>query len=218
MATLATDCASISSLLTKTNLAMKHLPDFPLVRTAKLSSLFIDRKIMHFSDAVAYLQALPYRRTSASRDLSSVITDSGGSFTARNALLVQLSREQGFNEVSLSLCTHEFDRNCPELSAILDEQGLAGLPEAQACIQYQGQMFTVADRSLCLEVEVWSAIEIAPVQISTFKRRYHRNYLSNWMQLERLDQLWSVEKLWGIRSRCLEQVALHWNRGLRSVF
>ena len=196
---------------------MKHLPDFPLVRTAKLSQLFVDREITQFSEAMAYLRTLPYCRTSASCDLSSVITDSGGSFTARNALLVQLSREQGFQGLSLSLCTHAFDQNCPEVSAILDEQGLAGLPEAQACIQYQDQMFTVADRSLCLEVEVWSAIEIAPVQISTFKRRYHQNYLNNWMQLEQLDQLWSVETLWGVRSRCLEQVALHWNRGLRSA-
>ncbi len=217
MATLTSDCASVNSLLTQTNLAMKHLPDFPLVRTAKLSQLFMDRKITHFSDAVAYLRTLPYRRTSVSRDLTSVITDSGGSFTARNALLVQLSREQGFKDVSLSLCTHEFDRNCPEVGAILDEQGLASLPEAQACVQYQGQMFTVADRSLCLEAEVLSEIEIAPAQISTFKRRYHQNYLSNWIQLERLDQLWSVETLWGVRSRCLDQVAQQWNRCLRSV-
>ena len=217
MATLLSDCASINSLLTPTNPAMKHLPDFPLVRTAKLSELFIDRKITHFSEAVAFLRTLPYRRTSKSRDLSSVITDAGGSFTARNALLVQLSREQGFKDLLLSLCTHEFDRNCSGVRAILDEQGLGGLPDAQGCIQYQGQMFTVADRSLCLEAEVLSEIEIAPAQISTFKRRYHQNYLSNWMQLERLDQRWSVETLWGVRSRCLDQVAQQWNRRLRSV-
>lgn len=217
MATLTSDCASINSPLTQTNPAMKHLPDFPLVRPAKLSQLFIDRKITQFSGAVAYLRKLPYRRTSESRDLSSIITDSGGSFTARNALLVQLSREQGFKDLSLSLCTHEFDRNCPGVSTILDEQNLAGLPEAQGCIQYRGQMFTVADDSLCLEAEVLSAIEIAPAQISTFKRRYHQNYLSNWMQLGRLDQRWSVENLWGVRSRCLDQVAQQWNRCLRSV-
>ena len=196
---------------------MKHLPDFPLVRTAKLSQLFTDRKITHFSDAVAYLQTLPYRRTSVSRDLTSVITDSGGSFTARNALLVQLSREQGFKDVSLSLCTHEFDRSCPGVSTLLSERGLESLPDAQGCIQYQGRMFTVAENSLCLEAEVLSEIEIAPAQISTFKRRYHQNYLSNWIQLERLDQLWSVETLWGVRSRCLDQVAQQWNRCLRSV-
>ena len=217
MATLASDCASVNSLLTQTNLAMKHLPDFPLVRTAKLSQLFIDRKITQFSGAIAYLRTLPYRRTSESRDLSSVITDSGGSFTARNALLVQLSREQGFKDLLLSLCTHEFDRSCSRVSAILSEQGLEHLPDAQACIQYRGQMFTVAGNSLCLEAEVLSAIEIAPAQIGTFKRRYHQNYLRNWMQLERLDQIWSVEKLWDVRARCLDQVAQQWDRCLRSV-
>ena len=196
---------------------MKHLPDFPLVRPAKLSQLFVDREITYFSEAVAYLRKLPYRRTSESRDLSSVLADSGGSFTARNALLVQLAREQGFKDLSLSLCTHEFDRNCPEVDAILGEQGLEGFPDAQGCVQYQGQMFTVANDSLCLEAEVLSAIEIAPAQINTFKRRYHQNYLSNWVRLERLDRVWSVETLWDIRSRCLDQVARHWNRCLRSV-
>jgi hypothetical protein len=196
---------------------MKHLPDFPLVRTAKLSQLFIDRKITQFSDAVAYLRRLPYRRTSESRDLSSVIIDSGGSFTARNALLVQLSREQGIKDLMLSLCTHEFDRSCPKVSVLLSERGLESLPDAQGCVQYQGRMFTVAENSLCLEAEVLSAIEIAPAQIGTFKRRYHQNYLSNWMQLERLDQLWSVEKLWDVRAQCLDLVAQQWNRCLRSV-
>lgn len=196
---------------------MKHLPDFPLVRPAKLSSWFIDRKITHFSGAVAHLKTLPYRRTSESCDLSAVLNNPGGSFTARNALLVQLSREQGVKDLLFSLCMHEFDRNCPGVGAILGERGLECLPDAQGCIQYQGQMFTVADDSLRLEAEVLSEIEIAPAQISTFKRRYHQNFLSNWMQLENLDQVWSVEALWEVRSRCLRQVAQQWNRCLRSV-
>ncbi len=217
MTTLTSDCASINRLLTLTNPAMKHLPDFPLVRPAKLSQLFANYNITCFSGAVAYLRKLPYRRTSESRDLASVITESGGSFTARNALLVQLSREQGRKDLSLSLCTHEFDRSCPGVCDILNEKKLESLPDAQGCVQYQGQMFTMADHSLCLETEVLTEIEIAPAQIGTFKRRYHQNYLNNWIQLERFSQVWSVGELWEIRSQCLQQVAQQWNRCLRSV-
>ncbi len=196
---------------------MKHLPNFPLVRPAKLSSWFIDQKITDFSEAITHLRTLPYRRTGESGELSAVLNSSGGSFTARNALLVQLSREQGCKDLSLSLCMHAFDQHCPGVGAILGERGLECFPDAQGCIQYQGNLFTVADDSLCLEAEVLSAIEIAPAQINTFKRRYHQNYLSNWAQLERLDQAWSVEALWEVRSHCLRQVAQQWNHCLRSV-
>lgn len=206
-----------NSQLTQIDPSMKHLPNFPLVRPAKLSSWFIDQGITDFSGATAHLRTLPYRRTSESGDLSAVLNRSGGSFTARNALLVQLSREQSFNDLSLALCMHAFDQNCPGVNDILSERGLECLPDAQGCIQYQGQMFTVADDSLCLETEVLSEIDIAPAQINTFKRRYHQNYLSNWMQLERLDRAWSVEALWEVRSQCLRAVAQQWDHCLRSV-
>lgn len=196
---------------------MKSLPDFPLLRRAKLSQLFVDRNITHFHEAIACLKRLPYQRTSEARELSCVLSKSGGSFTARNALLVQLAHEQGVSDLRLSLCMHEFDQNCAGVRDILSRQGLINFPEARGCIKYQGQLFTVASDALCLNAEVLSEIEIAPAQIGVFKQRYHKNYLGNWLQLEKLDQIWSVETLWSVRTECLRHIAMQWNECLRSV-
>ena len=195
---------------------MKHLPDFPLVRPAKLSRLFIDRHVTHFHEAVAFLGGLPYRRGNDPRDLSLIFTNPGGSFTARNALLVQLAREQGVTDLSLTLCMHEFNQSCAGVGAILAQQGLTSIPEARGCVWYRGQRFSIADDSHCLSPEVLSEIEIAPAQVGTFKQRYHKNYLSNWLQIEKLDRAWSVESLWEVRAECLRHVAQQWNERLRS--
>jgi hypothetical protein len=195
---------------------MKSLPDFPLVRPGRLSSWFADRRIMHFSEAVTYVKTLFYRRTNGSGNLLTVLEDSAGSFTARNTLLVQLAQEQGHQGLHLALCVHSLDRNHPEVGNILEDQGLITLPNAQGCIRHQGQMYTVATDSLTLEDELLSAIEIAPVQIGTFKRRYHQNYLRNWIQIERLEPNWSVETLWEVRSQCLCRIAEQWNNYVRS--
>ncbi|MGB3849811.1 MAG: hypothetical protein WA958_07560 [Tunicatimonas sp.] len=197
---------------------MKSLPDFPLVRPGKLSSWFAHRRIKQFSEAVVYVRTLFYRRTNGSSNLS-VLEDSAGSFTARNALLVQLAQEQGYQSLHLALCVHSFDRNYPGagVGGILEENGLSTLPNVQGCIKHRGQMYTVATDSLALEAELLSAIEIAPVQIGTFKRRYHQNYLRNWIQIERLEPDWSVEALWEVRSQCLCGVAEQWNNYVRSA-
>ena len=191
---------------------MTYLPDFPLTRSGKLSTLLMNQGIDCFHRAIAYLKKLPYRRLENPRDLTAVVTYHGGTFTARHALLVQLAREQGMTDMVLTLCVYEFNQeDCPMVGQVLKRHGIVALPEMCGCIKYRQRLFTIAASDLCLQREVVSEVEIAPVQIGNFKKRYHQNYLENWLQLEKLSQQWSVEQLWRIREECLHAIERHWN-------
>ena len=197
---------------------MIYLPDFPLTRPGKLSQLFLRQGITNFQAALAYLKALPYRRIDNPRDLSVVFTQRGGTFTARHALLVQVAREQGVTDLALTLCVYAFNQeSCPGVDNVLHRYGLESLPEICGCLKYRQQLFTMQEETMCLNQEVVSEIEIAPVQIGNFKKRYHQNYLRNWLQLEKLDRKWTVEQVWRIREECLRAIEHHWNHRRRPL-
>lgn len=189
-----------------------HLPDFPLTHPGKLSQQLVQQNITSFRAAVAYLGELPYQRLASPRDFASVLAQRGGTFTARHALLAQLAREQGVSEVSLVLGVVNFNRErWPAVDQILNDTGLLALPEVRGCLKYRQQLLSTEEPS-GFKQGVVSAIEIAPVQIGNFKRRYHLNYLRNWLQLEKLSPSWTLDQLWQVREKCLAAIARHWNQ------
>ena len=168
--------------------------------------------ITQYEEAIEYLRALPYRRIHNPRDLTTVLALQGGTFTARHALLVQLAREQGVLDVSLTLCVYELNKEvCPAVVPVLHRHGLSTLPEMCGCLKYRRKLFSIAENNLGLQCEIVSEVEIAPAQIGNFKKRYHQRYLENWLQLEKLDRSWSVERIWRVREECLTAIEKHWN-------
>ncbi len=190
---------------------MTDLPAFAFTCPGKFTQLFVNQGITDFYTAWAYLEELPYRRMSNPRDLSAVFTLQGGTFTARHALLAQVAQEQAVTDLSLVLCVYDFNRDCPIIGDVLRQYALPVLPEICGCLKYRQQLYSLEERSRSLRRDVISEIEIAPAQIGNFKRRYHRNYLENWLSLERIDRKWSVEQVWRIREECLRAVEQHWN-------
>ena len=197
---------------------MTTLADFPLTHAGKLSSLLIAKRVVSFYEAINYLATLPYCQLAHPQDLTTVISQAGGTFTARNAFLAQLAHEQGIAELSLTLCVQKFDgETYPEVNRILARYGLSDLPDMNGCLKYQGRLYTVAEGSLSVRCEVLSEVEIAPVQIGTFKRRYHQKYLENWLQMEGLSGKWSVAQVWHIYQKCLRAIEAHWKNHRRPV-
>ena len=190
---------------------MTSLPNFSLVRPGKLSLTLVNRGLDTFHKVAELLATLPYRRLDDPRNLSEVFVRAGSTFTARHALLVQIAREQRVTDLSLALCAYEFDRYDPVVDQILRRHRLIGLPDMCGYIKYQNRLVSIVEGSFCPQQRVVSEMEIAPVQIGNFKRRYHQKYLENWLQLEGLDRIWSVEQVWKVREECLEAVERHWN-------
>ena len=190
---------------------MIDLPAFPLTYPGKLSQLLMNQGITDFHGAWAYLRELSYQRMDNPRDLAAVMIRQGGTFTARHAFLAQVAREQRVTDVSLALCVYDFNQDCAVVGETLRHYALPYLPEICACLRYRRQFFSLEEKTRGLNRDVVSEIEIAPAQIGNFKRRYHRNYLENWLSLEKLDLKWSVDQVWRIREECLRAVEQHWN-------
>ena len=196
---------------------MTSLPNFSLIHPGKLSLALINSGVSTFHKAVELLAALPYRRLDNPRDLSEVFIQGGSTFTARHALLVQLAREQGVTDLSLILCAYEFNQYDSVVDRILRRYRLIGLPDMCGYLKYQNQLISVVKGGFCPRQRVVSEMEIAPVQIGNFKRRYHQKYLENWLQLEGLNRTWSVEQVWKVREECLDAIEQLWDSSRQPI-
>ena len=192
-------------------------PAFTFTRPGKLTQLFVNQGIVNFQAAWAYLAAMPYGRLSNPRDLTAVFVQQCGTFTARHALLAQVAREQGITDLALVLCVYDFDRDYPLVDRVLSQYGLPYLPEMSGCLKYRRQLISIEGQGNSVRRDVVSQIEIAPAQIGNFKHRYHKNYLENWLLLEKLDRKWSIDQVWRIREECLRAVEQDWNNHRQSM-
>ncbi len=196
---------------------MLLLPDFPITRPGRFSDYFIERHVASFHEVVRYLERLPYQRLNDPRDYELVLSEGGGTFTARHAILTQLANEQQVTGLALALCVYDLSGDhWTEVGNVLGQYGLHRLPEVCGCIKYRKQFYSLEDVTAA-KSGVVSAVDIVPVQIGNFKRRYHSNYLANWATLENTGQSWSVAQLWSIRDQCLSALAQQWNHQRSSV-
>ena len=184
---------------------MKSLPNFPIQASGTVSSALRKRGITTFCEAMNYLARLPYGCSAKVHDLKLLI-ESQCSFTARHALLVQVAQEQQVSGITLVLCAYNLADCYSWINPILRHHQLPSLPEIDACLQYEDQILTLETPDHCPNQEIISAIEIAPVQIGNFKRRYHQNYIEHWLQIEGLDHRWTVAQVWDIREECLQAI------------
>ena len=180
------------------------LANFRIQSQGRISQLCLDRGLYYLQDVIAYLKSLPYIRTSDKRDLAMVLVEERGTCSAKHALLVQLAHENGEQELRLVLCTYNITSKVhPEMADVLQQHQLRSIPEARCFIKYRGGIYNLCDHHSPKRPDIISEIEIAPMQTVTFKKRYHMNYIENWLQIERLHKHWSYEQIWNIRETCI---------------
>lgn len=183
------------------------LVNFRIKPDGRISQLCLNQGLLHLEDVIHHLRDIPYGRTSDKRDLAMVLIERKGTCTAKHALLSQLAAENGVSAIKLALCTYNLDeRTHPEIAPVLKRYSLNSIPEARCFIKYQGGIYNLCGHQSPVHPEIVSEIEIAPMQTATFKRRYHRNYIENWLQIEKMNRQWSTDDIWRIREKCIEAV------------
>lgn len=183
------------------------LANFRIQPQGRISQLCLERGLNFLEDVIDHLKSLPYGRNSDKRDLAMVLVEGRGTCSARHALLVQLAHENGLQEIQLALCTYSMNSKVhPEIADVLQQHQIGAVPEARCFIKYRGGIYNLCGLRSPIHPDIVSEIEIAPMQTATFKKRYHRNYIENWLQIERLDKRWSSEQIWNIREACIRAV------------
>jgi len=177
----------------------------------KLSQLCLEQGIEDLQGVVDHLRSLPYGRTSEKRNLALVMEEGRGTCSAKHAFLAQLAFENGVRGLHLALCTYNITESTHhEAKAILKHYGLKAIPEARCFIRYKNNIYNLVGRQLPKQPEIMSDIEIAPIQVASFKKRYHKNYIENWLRIERIHKRWSPEQIWSIREECIEAAEENW--------
>lgn len=181
------------------------LVNFQIHAHGRISQICLKHGLPNLKDVINHLRNLPNGRTSDKRDLAMVLIEGKGTCSAKHALLAQLATENGVSDIKLALCTYNISaRIHPEAAPILKRYGLPALPEARCFIKYRGGIYNLCGRQCAIYPDIVSEIEIAPMQTATFKKRYHRNYIENWLQIEKLNRQWSADDIWRIREECME--------------
>ncbi len=196
---------------------MYTLVNFDIHPSGKLSQQLLQLGIADFHSVIQYVKALPYGRTSNCRNLELVLSEQCGTHSIKHAFLAQVARENQVDEIKLSLCAFNMDRiNTDVVGPVLHKYDIEAIPEITCLLKYKDEIFDITTDSQLPRAEIISEIEIAPVQIGIFKKRYHLNYIENWLQIEKLYYR-SVREIWQIREECLQRIKEKYTRHARPL-
>ena len=166
--------------------------------------------ISDWHQLIAYIQQLPYGRTSNRTDLSLVIKEQKGTCSSKHALLKKVADLNGIEGIKLVIGIYKMSEiNTPGIGKELSNNGLTYIPEAHCYLKVNGVQtdYTATDASFQkIQGDILEELTINPDQITTFKVDYHKKYIKSWLKLNQNQR--SFEELWQIRENCIRNLSV----------
>ena len=165
--------------------------------------------IHDFQSLLFFVKQLPYGRNSNREDLYLVISESKGTCSSKHSFLKAVADENDFSEIKLILGMYKMtEHNTPKIAPVLSENNLKYIPEAHCYLKYRHERIDATSGTSYfsnIENDILEEIEIEPQQAAEFKVEFHRNYIKNWLQEEKLN--FSFEEIWEIRENCIRKMS-----------
>jgi len=185
------------------------LPNFDINSKHYISKKFVAKGITNFHDAIIYIKTLPYGKNLQNK-LFEVLDDEKGNNASKNAILVQLAHENGFDNISLALGFFEVDANSTTvLKETFANKKIDKFPEAVNYILYNNARYDLSGLNLMIKIpfdKIENEIVILPNQISDFVNHFHRFFMINWIKENKLNNTINVDDLWNFRKQCENQI------------
>ncbi|MCH2196623.1 hypothetical protein [Kordia sp.] len=179
--------------------------NFSLPQNGPLSSLMIIEGISDFKAAIAYVNELPYGRTSDRSEYRLIIPEQKGTCSTKHAFLKQLAIESQQKAVQLFIGIYEMNEaNTKGVGSVLNHYQLNYIPEAHTYLKIEGNVVDITRSTTNKTLFLNSLIieqEILPHQIADYKVQWHQNLLKQWIQEGQ--RSYSFEKIWKIREECI---------------
>ncbi|CDT22702.1 conserved hypothetical protein [Sphingobacterium sp. PM2-P1-29] len=170
-----------------------------------ISKTFLNAGINTFQKAGSWVSNLTYRRNHDKENELALFTDLCGTCSTKHALLKRLADENGSHELKLILGLFKMDgNNTPAIKDIMKEHNLPYIPEAHNYLRVSNYImdFTgIGINETKFELDLLQEIEIQADQITDFKVQYHRGYLAQWIEDNKIP--YSLDELWSIREECI---------------
>jgi hypothetical protein len=158
-----------------------------------------------------HVRGLPYSRNSRPDDPLIVLAEGRGTCSTKHALLRRLAIEQEL-DIALVLGIYEMsEQNTPGVGNVLNQHGLASLPEAHCYLYAAGNRIDVTRATNWAPTHAISHFlheeTIDPTQITGYKTALHKRFLSTWIADH--DGLGgrSLEDIWAIREECIASLS-----------
>ena len=174
-----------------------------------ISRSFNNLEIKTFAEACNWVNNLDYRRNTDKNNNLVLFEELCGTCSTKHALLKRLADENEDNSLRLILGIFTMNsRNTPAIKDVLTKYYLRYIPEAHNYLRNHNHIldFTgIGVNETKFELDLLEEVEISPDQITDFKIQYHKNYLSRWIELNKIP--YTLDELWKIREECIAALA-----------
>lgn len=174
-----------------------------------LTAMVHAKGISDWNAMVQYIRRLPYGRNENRYDPSLVLTEERGTCSSKHALLKSIANLNGIPHVKLITGIYKMnEQNTPKIGSILQENGIAYIPEAHCYLLLNGHRIdlTTPNASFSkLEADLLQELELQPDQVGDFKVAYHKEYLQKWLPGSGLTI--GFDELWQIREQCIRNLS-----------
>lgn len=183
------------------------LPESPLQPDGEIAVQFLALGVTDFRQAAAYLNQLPYGRSTYREDGRSVLQEGQGTCSTKHSLLAALAIEQAQDEVLLILGLYEMnERNTPGVGAVLTQHDLPYIPEAHCYLRYRDKRVDITRSGQAPSEPIEQLMHeetIKPGQIGTYKIAWHQQLMQDWVAASGMAEGRSWEEVWRIREACI---------------
>lgn len=177
-----------------------------LIGEGYYSSLFKEKGIQTFQEAMNYVQQLPYGRNSKRDQFELVLTEGKGSCSSKHALIAELALENAWPNVEL-ICgiflmspeTH------PQLQTQFQGKSYTVIPEAHCYLLIDGQRIDITSKNSTIstiESKIVREQRIEPHQVVDWKVLTHKDYMKKYLMRNPQITL-SFEEFWQEREDCI---------------
>lgn len=181
------------------------LPNFQIKSDGKISRLFLERDILDFKTACAFIQNLPIGRTTLTTDFSLVFTENKGTCSTKHAILNQLAEENENYEIELMFGIYLMNSEThSKLAEFFKNKAYQILPESHCFLRYKGKRYDFTSSSdilTSIENKIVREQRIEPQQVGEWKEKIHQDYLMRWLNRKPEIKI-SLEEIWNDREYC----------------
>ncbi|QHI38877.1 hypothetical protein IMCC3317_42770 [Kordia antarctica] len=183
--------------------------NFPLSLNSPLSKLLQNKQITNFKSAIAYINQLPYGRTSDRSNYSLIISENKGTCSTKHAFLKQLAIENNQNAVELYIGIYQMNEtNTKGVGNVLNNYNLDYIPEAHTYLKINGNLLDITrttENNTSFEDSLLTEEQILPHQIANYKVNWHQNFIKKWILDEKIS--FSFDAIWKIREECIAAIS-----------
>lgn len=198
----------------RTNLFSRRLFFKPLdfkIESIKgaISESFTAIGINTFQQANKWVSDLDYKRNHDKNNVLTLFEEQCGTCSTKHALLKRLADENGNESIKLILGIFTMNsKNTPKIKDVLAKYDLKYIPEAHNYLRNHNHILDytgIGVNETKFELDLLEEVEIGPDQITDYKVQYHKEFLSRWIETNKIP--YTLDKLWKIREECIAALA-----------